>query len=155
MADVSWKIEGLDLLLKKLDAVSYDLKHKGGRAALRKAANVVLAAARAGAMRFDDPETARSIVKNLALRWNNRLFRQTGNLGFRVGVMQGAVLKRGGDKGAGAPTPHWRLLEFGTERMPAQPFMRPALEQNLGKATDVFVSEYIKAIDRAIKRGQR
>lgn len=153
MADgVEFSITGLDSLLGKLEAVTYDVKRKGGRAALRKAAQVVVAKAKEGAERLDDRETGRSIADNIALRWNGKLFKQTGDLGFRIGVLHGAVLKDGGDLSPNSPTPHWRLLEFGTEKMPAAPFMRPALANNISEVTATFVTEYEKSIDRAIRR---
>lgn len=156
MADgVDFKIEGLDSLLGKLESITYDVKRRGGRSALRKAAMVIVNKAKDGARRIDDPGTGRSIVDNIALRWNGRLFRRTGDLGFRVGVLKGAVLKDGGDTRPNSPTPHWRLLEFGTEKMRAQPFMRRALAENISEITNTFVTEYEKAIDRAIKRAQR
>jgi HK97 gp10 family phage protein len=39
--------------------------------------------------------------------------------------------------------------------MAARPFMRPALSENTAQATDIFVKEYEKAIDRAIKRAAK
>jgi HK97 gp10 family phage protein len=116
---------------------------------------VVANKAKEGAERLDDPETGRSIAANIALRWNGRLFKVSGDLGFRVGVLHGAVLKNGGDLSANSPTPHWRLLEFGTAKMAAQPFMRKALADNISEATNTFITEYEKAIDRAIKRAAK
>lgn len=159
MADgVEFDIKGLDSLLGKLAAVTYDLKRKGGRSALRRAAKLVADKAKEGAEKLDDSATGRSIAKNIALRWNGRLFKQTGNLGFRIGVLHGAVLPKKGtapDLSANGPTPHWRLLEFGTEKMQATPFMRKALADNISAATDALVTEYEKAIDRAIKRAAK
>ena len=149
-------VEGLDNLLRQLESVSQDMKKKGGRFALRKASQVVLKAAKQNAESVDDPETGRSISKNIALRWDGKRFRRTGDLGFRVGVQHGAVLKRGTpDLSSNAPTPHWRLLEFGTQNMAAQPFMRRALEDNVGIATQTFITEYKKALDRALRRQNR
>lgn len=156
MADgVDFSITGLDSLLGKLDSLSYDVRRKGGRAALRKAAQVVVQKAKEGAERIDDKETGRSIADNIALRWNGKLFKQTGDLGFRIGVLHGAVLKNGGDLSPNSPTPHWRLIEFGAEKMAAVPFMRPALANSISEATNTFVSEYEKAIDRAIRRAAK
>lgn len=159
MADtVEFSIVGLEPLLAKLDSIKQDVKRRSGRAALRKAAKLVAERAKEGARRVDDPATGRSIASNIALRWNGRLWKQTGNLGFRIGVLHGAVLPKKGDSvdtSTNAPTPHWRLLEFGTEQMRAQPFMRPALEQNISAATEVFVTEFEKGIDRAIKRAAK
>lgn len=109
--------------------------------------------ARRNAGDIDDPETGRSIAANIATRWNGRLYKKTGDLGFRVGVLYGAILKDGGEKTANSPTPHWRLLEFGTEKMKAQPFMRRALADNVEAVADAFTREYNKVLDRAIKKG--
>ena len=152
---VEFSILGLDSLMAKLESVTYEMKRKGGRSALRRAAAVIAENAKARAMLLDDAETGRSIADNIVLRWNGRLFKRTGDLGFRIGVKHGAVLKDGGELSANSPTPHWRLLEFGTQYMAADPFMRPALEESISDATNVFVSEYEKTIDRAIKRAAR
>lgn len=152
---VDFSILGLDSLLGKLSEVSVDVRRKGGRAALRKAAQVVVQKAKAGAERIDDKATGRSISDNIALRWNGRLFKRTGDLGFRIGVLHGAVLKEGGDLSSNAPTPHWRLIEFGTEKIPAAPFMRPALADSISEVTNTFVTEYEKSIDRAIRRAAK
>jgi HK97 gp10 family phage protein len=153
--EVEFSITGLDSLLGKFEAISYDVKRKGGRSALRKAAQLIAGKMKEGAQNIDDPETGRSIADNVALRWNGRLFKSTGDLGFRVGVLHGAVLKNGGDTSAHSPTPHWRLIEFGTENMRAQPFARKALADNISEATNTFITEYEKAIDRAIKRAAK
>ncbi|WP_130834338.1 HK97-gp10 family putative phage morphogenesis protein [[Erwinia] mediterraneensis] len=156
MADgVDFSLTGLDSLLGKLDEISDDLRRKGGRSALRRAGNVIVNKAKANAQHLDDPVTGRSIADNVAQRWNGRLFKQTGNLGFRIGVLHGAVLKKHPDKAQNAPTPHWRLLEFGTEKMRAQPFMRPAAESSISEVVTTFSDEYEKAIDRAIKRARK
>lgn len=159
MADgVEFSITGLDSLLGKLDSVSYDVRRKGGRAALRKAAQVVVQKAKEGAERIDDKETGRSIADNIVLRWNGKLFKRTGNLGFRIGVLHGAVLAKKGeavDTSTNAPTPHWRLIEFGTENMAADPFLRSALANSISEVTNTFVTEYEKAIDRAIRRAAK
>lgn len=156
MADgVEYKLTGVDELLGKLDSITDDMKRKGGRAALRKAANVIANRAKVNARRLDDLETGRSIADNIAVRWNGREFKRNGNLAFRIGVLHGAVLKKHPDKAKNAPTPHWRLLEFGTENMRAQPIMRPAAENGAEEAMNTFVEEYGKSIDRAIARSAK
>lgn len=154
----SVKMNGVDELVAKLQAISYDVRKKGGRFALRKAAQVIRKAAQANVRQYDDTETGRSIEKNLAERWNGRLNKRTGDLGFRVGVLKGAVLPKKGespDLSAAGPTPHWRLLEFGTERMAARPFLRRAGAENAQAAADTFVAEYQKALDRELKKGRK
>lgn len=150
-------LNGLPELLTKLENLSFDMKKRGGRFALRKAAQVIREQVKANAIakNLDDPATGRSIVKNVAERWNGKLFKRTGDLGFRVGILQGAVLPKKGEEpnlSAGAKTPHFRLLEFGTEKMAARPFMRPALSQSAQAAANTFIAQYKKSIDRALKK---
>lgn len=155
MADVEFSLIGVEKLSKTIEAVKYDIRRKGGRFALRKAANIVADALKQNAARLDDPTTGQKIADNVAVRFSSRAFKRTGNLVFRVGILKGAVLSKAGDKNANAPTPHWRLLEFGTEKMPAQPFARLAFERNIGQATSEFLTQYQKALDRAIKRAAK
>ena len=151
-----FQLSGVDALVAKLDAVSKEIRFKGGRFGLRKAANLVAAAAREKVSQVDDPETGRSIAKNVAVRFSNRTFKRTGNLLFRVGVLGGAALpKNNEDEGLKGPTPHWRLIETGTEKMRAQPFLRPALSENISACIDTFATETNKSIDRAIKRAAK
>ncbi|WP_165856735.1 HK97-gp10 family putative phage morphogenesis protein [Marinobacter sp. JSM 1782161] len=159
MADgVEFSLIGLDSLQSKLDAATYDMKRRGGRFALRKAAQVLKRQVQQNAKRLDDPQSAADISENVAERWSGRTFKRTGNLAFRVGIMGGA----GGSKSAsalstlpGGDTRHWRHLEFGTERARAQPFMRPAMDQAAGAIINEFADQYEKALVRAIRRANR
>jgi len=156
MADrVDFSLIGVDELIGKLYEISDDLRRKGGRAALRKAGNIIVNKAKANAERVDDEHTGRSIRDNIALRWNGRLFRQSGDIAFRIGVLHGAVLVDHPDLSENAPTPHWRLLEFGTEKMAARPIMRPAMNSSVNEVVNTFTTEYDKAIDRAIRRARK
>ena len=155
MSDVQFKLEGVEELSATIRQVNYDVKRKSGRFALRKAAKLVAEAVKKEAQRLDDPATARKITDNVAVRFSTRRFKRTGDLMFRVGIKHGAKLSKGGDLNVNAPTPHWRLLEFGTQKMPARPFVRPALERNVGAATTEFMTHFKKALDRAIKRANK
>lgn len=160
---VTLKIEGLDEVIAKTKSLSHDIQYKGGRFALRKAANLVADAAKKNADRVDDPGTAESIKENIAVRFSTRMFRSTGNVGFRVGVLGGArapatavgELKGAGSRNPGGDTFYWRFIEFGTESISARPFMRPALSQNVDNAIAEFVKQYGPAIDRALKRAKK
>ena len=91
MADgVEVNLTGLDSLLGKLDAVSQVTRDKTGRAALRKAANVIRDRARNNAARVDDPLTKEAIYKNIVVSFSSKTFRRTGDPTFRVGVMGGS-----------------------------------------------------------------
>jgi HK97 gp10 family phage protein len=50
-----------------------------------------------------------------------------------------------------ARAPHAHYVEEGTVKMPAEPFLRPALDRNIGKAVDVMVER----LDRRLIREGR
>lgn len=99
--DIKFSLTGLDSLLGKLDAIKQETKRKTGRAALRKAANVVRDAAKANAERIDDAATGRSIAENVAVQWNGKRFKRTGDLAFRVGVRHGSKVEKKGNPDEG------------------------------------------------------
>ena len=170
------ELEGINELTLKLKGLSNDLQYKGGRFALLKASNIVRAAAIKNVERFDDITTSEEIGKNIVTRWGSRRFRATGDLMFRVGVLGGARQRdtqkkqrrreRSGatslvdlgevtGKGKGNPggdTFYWRFLEFGTESISAKHPMRDALSQNAQAATNEFIKQYDKSIDRYLSR---
>ena len=160
---VTANVEGLEPLLARMDNISFDLRKKGGRFAWRKAANIIRDKARQNASQVNDPKTPEEIAANIVVRFSPKDFKRNGDLVFRVGVLGGArghaaasgeVAGKGKDN-PGGDTYYWRFLEFGTINMPAQPFARRALSENIQAATNEFISQYNKALDRAIKRGER
>lgn len=156
MATQFVRMEGVEALSKRLESLSYDASKKGGRFALRKAAQVIRDGARQNAQLVDNSETGRSIARNINERWASKFNKSTGNLMFRIGVLGGARLPKDNvDEGLGGPTPHWRLLEFGTEKMRARPFFAKAMPENAQRATDTFISEFNRALDRALKKAQK
>ena len=170
-------MEGLEQLLGKFDIITYEVKRKTGRSALRKAAQLVANKVRESADRLNDPKTSEEIKKNVAVRWNNKAFKANGDLGFRVGILGGAKAPGGrwkktdrrskttvadmgelpgkGKANPGGDTYYWRFIEFGTKDIPAHPFMRPALASSVNAATAMFISEFDKGITRAIKRAAK
>lgn len=53
------------------------------------------------------------------------------------------------------PSARWHFVEKGTAKMPAKPFLRPALEENEARVVETFRDELDKAIKRALKRKAR
>lgn len=47
---------------------------------------------------------------------------------------------------------YWRFLEFGTSRMPARPFLRPAFESEKANAVRAITERLRDAIDRAARK---
>lgn len=158
-----FQIQGLDAVLTKMRGLGPQLAAKGARTAMRKAANVVRDAAKANAEKLDDPATPLKIADNVAVQFASKTFKRTGDIMFRVGVRGGAKQysntgenrgkgRVGASYATGGSTWYWRFLEFGSSKMAARPFLRPALENNIGQATDVAVAELNKAIDRLAKK---
>ncbi|KXU38706.1 hypothetical protein AXE65_12330 [Ventosimonas gracilis] len=153
--DIQIETHGLEQLTARLQTLRHETRYKGGRTAGRKAANVMADAASLKAAQIDDPKTAENIIKNIVVRWNGKQFKKTGDLSFRIGIRGGARTKKENDMNPGKDTWYWRLVEFGTIKTRAKPFMRPAMQESTQEAIDTFISEYQKAIDRAIKRAQK
>lgn len=148
------KIHGLDDLHKRMRALPAGLRKKPARSALGQAAKVIKEQAKANALQVDDPETGRVIADNIVQRFRGKYRRRTGDLMISVGVgtEKGPIPKGNPDTGPKGNTPHWHLLELGTEKMPAQPFLRPAAESAGGRALNVFADALSKALDRLVKK---
>ena len=50
-----------------------------------------------------------------------------------------------------ASAPHAVFLEFGTVNMPAEPILRPAFDNNAGRAKDIMISKLRAGIEKASK----
>lgn len=121
---VEFELKGLDELRKSLKRLPAKMQKKGLKSALGKAARVIRNAAKQNALRVDDPDTGRRIADNIVQRVRGRHTRRTGDLMVSVGVAteRGRIPKGNPDDGAKGNTPHWHLIELGTEKMQAQPF---------------------------------
>lgn len=149
-------ITGIDELNKKLKGLSNEVRKKTGRFALRKGAKILAEKLKNNARQIDDPKSAADIAENVAIRFSPKYYRQTGDLMFRVGILGGAGGRKKSEAFESLPgkdTRHWRHIEFGTSKTPAQPFARKSLSENIGAITSEVVTQFEKSVDRAIKRG--
>lgn len=158
------QIEGLNEVLAKMKSLQNDAKYKGGRFALRKAANLVANNIRLNAAKIDDPKSAADISANVAVRFGSRFYRRTGDLMFRVGIRGGAGGDDPSEKFDGLPgkdTRHWRQVEFGHrdrksgKEVAPQPFFIRSLADHTSQTINEFAVQYGKAINRALKRAGR
>lgn len=145
MAD--FDIKGLDAFLRKMKTVKREIVGKAVRSAANKGMRPVRDAAREKARTFDDPESPSDIAKNIAISTRNKP--REGLAIAKVGVRGGARPHKGNED-----TGHWRFLEFGTENMAAQPFMRPALEENIQNVVEAVVNELEPALDKAVAKAR-
>lgn len=152
MANSDFSILGLKEVRAKMNKVTQTVLDTGTRTALRKASGIVKRAAQENALAVDDPKTGRRIRDNITLQFASKIFRQKGVIMYRVGVAtnRGRIPTPNADEGARGNTPHWHLVEFGTERAQAQPFMRPALANNINQVINSFTFEFDKELDKAL-----
>ncbi|WP_180068335.1 HK97-gp10 family putative phage morphogenesis protein [Acinetobacter sp. YH16038] len=151
-----FKIEGLDEVQEKLKRLGNPrLIKNAARRSARKAMAVVRDAARSGAKSIDDPQTSEKIWKNIAIAAGKT--RNSNEVVMRVGVRGGAAQNANTDKAAlsklsGGITTYWRYLEFGSAKMPATPFMRPALSSNISQVTNQFATSFNQEIEKELAK---
>lgn len=158
---VSFQLEGADAVLRRMRALPEKLQKKAALAALRKGAAVVRRAAIANARRFDRSETPNKIYEQVVSRTNPKRGKIAGGVAISIGIKGGAkqyvdnrANRRAGRvggsyEGAGVNgLYYWRFLEFGTSKMRAQPFLRPALEHNVDAATVAIMVELNAQLDK-------
>jgi HK97 gp10 family phage protein len=148
------KAEGLDELMKALKEFTPQIQKRVLGTAMRNAMKPVMMTARSNARALDDPQTPSNISKNIiSQRASKKAMRQAGvrdaDMMQRVGVRGGAKDPKTGDP---MNTFYWRFHEFGTSKIAARPFMRPALAQNTQRTTAIMVDELKKGIDRTARR---
>lgn len=143
-------LKGMDKAIERMKALPNDVRKKVVMGALRKSATIVVNAAKANALVLDDPKTARKIASNIQARFGSKTYKATGDVMYRIGVAnpKGAIPKGNPDEGDKGPTRHWHLLELGTEKMRATPFMLPALTGNIDAAVSTFAGEATKRLDK-------
>lgn len=154
MANFEVKLQGVDPILGKMRTLKREIRLKPARSALGQAAKLIRQQAQQNALQVNDPDTGRTIADNIVQRFRSKYHKRTGDLMVSVGVAteKGRIPKGNPDTGPKGNTPHWHLLELGTEQMPAQPFMQPAARQQAGAAIQKFTTSLDKGIDRILKK---
>lgn len=138
MVGIELKVEGLEEVERALKRLS----DQAGRAMLRNATRAAARVVQKEAVaRAPVREAGPSHPKYGHLRDNIKVVMQRSRQG---GVQEAAV---------GTTRAFWgRFLEFGTARMPAQPFMTPAFEASREAALRAFVKSYVRSFEREAQR---
>lgn len=154
MYDVKWDLKGFDQVSKRLQALPIGLRGKAGRSALGSAVRVMTNQAKDNALRVDDENTGRQIAQNIVQRFRSKYFKRTGDLMISVGVStsKGRIPQGNPDEGPKGNTYHWHLVELGTEKMKAQPYLRPAFGQTVDKVQQVFAAKLDQQITKIVKK---
>ena len=150
---VEFRMTGMDQFKQKIDKLRNPKKAKSiARKAARQAMNIVRDSARVNARAIDDPETREKIHKNIVTQGGKS--RNPNEIKIRVGVKGGAGQNQYSVSTAGlsgGDTRHFRFIEFGTSKIPATPFLRPALANNADKVITKFVQVFDTEITKALR----
>lgn len=144
---MSVQLLGFKEFAEQLDKLPDELHKKVVKQSLRKGGGVVKAAAIANAKRFTGGYSTGNISRNIVVA-NDKDLRvgKTSRFGVvvkvrRLTAKQIARFKAqtGKSSRANRSDPYyWWWVEFGTSKMAAQPFMRPAFESTKGKQIDAI-----------------
>ena len=137
------KIEGLRELQAAMRDLPRKLQRQTVQRALREAAKPIHADARSRV-----PVQTGAVRRQIAIQRSRKFTGRDGVFGVVVRVR--AMNKRMRAKGHTDPF-YWKFLEFGTSKMPAQPFMRPAFEGNKQRAIEIIKLALARGIERAAR----
>lgn len=155
MAD--YNIKDPSKLIKKFEKLSEEVQGKVGWGATKAGAIVLRDQARLNASKVNDPKTPTEIAKNIDIQRASKIAKREKACAYRIGVVGGAKTPRyredaQGQGNKGGATFYWRFIEFGTAKMRAQPFLRPAAIQSVPavskKVRDVLWKGINKATDK-------
>lgn len=146
-----FKITGLEEVIERMKHIKGEMVSSDINIAAAAGGRVVKDAAIANAKLIDDPDTPEKIHENIALKVRKPRGK-TDVVIAKVGVMGGAKSgKKEQTSNPGGDTRHWRQVEFGNSKNPAQPFMRRSLSENTEKATEAVVDSLRQTVDRLSK----
>lgn len=161
MAIESFRVEGLKGVLDTLQQLPPELVSKNGgpvRSALRKAALVIQKQAQENLQAIIDQPNAGGIpAESTGLLKKNivaqRIKPPAGQRGERYMIRVRKKRYEGNAEWKPRTTAQiGTLLEYGTERRPAMPWMMPAFESKRAEAMALFERELPRAIDRIVKK---
>ena len=144
MADI--KVSGLRELGLAMQSLSADMAGKIARQAVAAGAGIVRKQARAGAPKDTGNLQAAIVMKRLPKRETQ--LTEEYIVAARKGRTKDAKAAKAGTGKLGKDAYYARFVEFGTVKVPARPFMRPALENNTQAATDAIAARLAARIDK-------
>lgn len=159
MAKQFFKVEGLAGVLKTLRELPPEVVSKNGgpvRRALRKASVVIRDQAKANVQRIiDAPNIDGLPTKSTGLLVKSIGVKRRAPKGFKGEVFVVNIARRRYPESRGRNTTAaqvGRLLESGSERRQAYPWMRPAFEAKKEEAVRVFTSDLTGNLKRIVKK---
>lgn len=139
---VEIKVDGLDSLMRAL----HELPDRVAKNALRSAVNAGATEIKRGAREkapVDTGRLKRSLYQR-QIREQSSLYQQTYFVGVRTGPKRG----KDGKKDYSQDAWYWKFVEFGTSKIVARPFLRPAFEGN----KEAAVNRIAEKLDERIQK---
>lgn len=139
---VTVKVEGLRELGERMKGLTEDMNNRIARSATAAGAVVIRKAAQQKV-----PVDTGNLRKNVIVK---RIPRGEAQLTSEhiVTVRRGKLTKK--QKGSGLQDAYYgTFVEYGTAKMPAQPFLRPAFDQQKGAATESIKDRIEKRLTKA------
>ena len=151
------KVHGLQELSQTLMKLPAELEKRVIMGALRAAGQTIRKEAMARAPILQEPDPRRragTLLKSISVR------RVKGKVAVYVGVFglsgkrMAAFKAGGGTKGANNPDDpyYWKWVEYGTKKMAARPFLRPAFEAKKFEAIRLFEAYMKKRLDKEVRK---
>lgn len=140
------KVEGLSQLLRTMEQLPRELVSKNGgpvRTALGRSARMIRDRARELV-----PNRTGTVQKNIVAA----RVRDPKTYGASEAYLVLVRKKRGKAKNTADDPFYWRFLEFGTARMAARPFLRPAFESMKQESLDAFKRSLTAGVQRIVKK---
>ena len=151
-------ITGLKELQQALNQLPLEIQKRPLRSAVSAGAKVILDEAIRRA-----PQGETGNLRKALYRYRSRSQSGKGQETFLVGVRKGkkeyvdsAKNRRFGRVGKKYTVEgeafYWRFIEFGTSKMPARPFLRPAFESKKNQAVETIKNRLAVAIENTAKK---
>ena len=149
MSSVTVKVTGLKELGQAMNALGGKAKNRIAVKAMRRGGAIIRDRARANAPVLSQPSPYRkpgTLRKAISSRTKIDKNGRVNTYVWVKGLKTKQVLKFKDKTGKGsAYNPrdpfYWRFVEFGTSKMPAKPFMRPAFEQSKQQAAQAIIDK--------------
>lgn len=149
---IGMEFTDLVAFLKRMDELKKSSRRTIARRGAAKGARYLRDEIRKSARKVDDKSTKNSIAKNVAAQSATRLGRRNQGAAYRVGIRGGGKTRESNESNPGRDTYYWWFLEFGTRKMVAKSFFRPALEASKETALKMSMEAALEEMKAQLKR---
>lgn len=142
------KVDGVAELREKMKGLPYAVQKQVIQPAVRYGANIIAEQARAIVRNIDDPTTGRQIARNIVVKYRSKLSKRYQGVVYSIGVEYPRGRMPKGNPDDGVNTPHFHLLELGTEKMRARPFLVPAAVMRAQDVSQAIAERAAKRLEK-------